>query len=194
MLNLKLTPDDDGQRVGVLRPVYDGRIWVDGNGSWEPEQAVRVGRELARHGVEMLEQPLPPRDLDALRYVSEHSPMPVYADEDCHGPDDVLRLRRRVSGINVKLVKCGGLLAAQETIALTRRAGLGVMLGCKLESSLGLTAMAQLGALADHLDLDGHVGLADDPFTGAEVTAGAVTLPAGTGLGVTTKQTNDGGK
>ncbi|MGI5259350.1 mandelate racemase/muconate lactonizing enzyme family protein [Streptomyces angustmyceticus] len=194
VLKLKFTPDDDGRRVRVLRSVYEGRIRVDANGSWEPAQAVRVARELAGYDVEMLEQPVPPRDLDALRFVSEHAPLPVYADEDCHGPDDVLRLRRRVSGINVKLVKCGGLLAAQETIALARRAGLGVMLGCKLESSLGVTAMAQLGALADHLDLDGHVGLANDPFTGAEVTAGAVTLPAGPGLGVTTKQTNDGEK
>ncbi|QEV17962.1 dipeptide epimerase [Streptomyces alboniger] len=192
VLKLKYTPDDDGSRVRVLRSVYDGRIRVDGNGSWEPEQAVRVAHELGRYGVEMLEQPVPPGEVDALRYVSDRAPLPVYADEDCHGPDDVQRLRGQVAGINIKLVKCGGLLAARETIDLARRAGLAVMLGCKLESSLGVTAMAQLAGLADHLDLDGHVGLVDDPFTGADVTAGVVTLPPGPGLGVTANQMNDG--
>jgi L-alanine-DL-glutamate epimerase-like enolase superfamily enzyme len=186
VLKLKFTPEDDGSRAGLLRSVYGGRIRVDGNGSWSPEQALRVARTLHRHGVELLEQPVPPGDPDALRYLHERSPVPVYADEDCAGPEDVLRLRGRVSGVNVKLVKCGGLLAARETVALARRAGLRVMLGCKLESALGVTAMAQLAPLADELDLDGHLGLVGDPFTGVAVERGGIGLPTAAGLGATT--------
>ncbi len=184
VLKLKMTAADDGSRAGVLRSVYEGRIWVDGNGSWSPEQALRVAAELARHEVELLEQPVPPGQLDALAMVHERSPVPVLADEDCQGPDDVLALRGRVTGVNVKLIKCGGLGPALETALLARACGLRVMLGCKTESSLGVTAMAQLAGLADYLDLDGHLGLRDDPFTGARIEHGVITLPDGPGLGV----------
>lgn len=192
VLKLKFTPDDDGSRAGVLRSVYGGRIRVDGNGSWSLDQALEVARELHRHGVELLEQPVPPGDPDALRHLHEHSPVPVYADEDCTGPEDVPRLAGRVSGVNIKLVKCGGLLAARETITLARQAGLRVMLGCKLESSLGVTAMAQLAPLADHLDLDGHVGLVGDPFSGASVESGVIGLPTAPGVGAITNTANYG--
>ncbi|MFE3111443.1 mandelate racemase/muconate lactonizing enzyme family protein [Kitasatospora indigofera] len=185
VLKLKLTPEDDGSRAGVLRSVYGGRIRVDGNGSWSPEQALRVAAELHRHDVELLEQPVAPGRLDELRYVHQRSPVPVFADEDCAGPADVLRLRGRAAGINIKLLKCGGLDRAQEMITLARAGGLRVMLGCKVESTLGTTAMAQLAGLADHLDLDGPVGLLDDPFTGMRVDRGALTLPSAPGIGAT---------
>ncbi|WP_405508007.1 mandelate racemase/muconate lactonizing enzyme family protein [Streptomyces purpurascens] len=185
ILKLKLTPGDDGSRAGVLRSVYDGRIRVDGNGSWSPDQALRVAEELHRHGVELLEQPVAPGALDDLRYVHERSPVPVFADEDCGGPEDVLRLRDRVSGINIKLAKSGGLAAAHEMLTLARACGLTTMLGCKVESALGTTAMAQLAPLADHLDLDGPVGLLDDPFTGVRIDRGALTLPTTPGIGAT---------
>ncbi|MFE7778552.1 mandelate racemase/muconate lactonizing enzyme family protein [Streptomyces sp. NPDC057445] len=189
VLKLKLTPEDDGSRAGVLRSVYAGRIRVDGNGSWSPDQALRVAEELHRHGVELLEQPVAPGALDDLRYVHERSPVPVFADEDCAGPEDVLRLRGRVSGVNIKLIRCGGLLRAREAITLARGCGLGVMLGCKLESALGVTAMAQLAGLADHLDLDGHLGLVDDPFSGATVDRGVLTVPGSPGIGATANRT-----
>ncbi|MFR0352437.1 enolase C-terminal domain-like protein [Streptomyces sediminimaris] len=190
VLKLKFTPDDDGSRAGLLRSVYGGRIRVDGNGSWTPGRALGVARALHRYGVELLEQPVPPGDVEALRYVHENSPVPVYADEECSGPEDVPRLTGRVSGVNVKLVKCGGLLAARETVTLARRAGLRVMLGCKLESALGVTAMAQLAPLADELDLDGHLGLLGDPFTGATVDRGVIGLPTAPGLGAVMNTVN----
>ncbi|WP_338675176.1 dipeptide epimerase [Streptomyces sp. SCSIO 30461] len=185
ILKLKLTPEDDGSRAGVLRSVYDGRIRVDGNGSWTPDQALRVAEKLHRHGVELLEQPVAPGTLDDLRYVHERSPIPVFADEDCIGREDVLRLRGRVSGINIKLVKCGGLTHAHEMLTLARACGLKTMLGCKVESALGTTAMAQLAGLADHLDLDGPVGLLDDPFTGVRIDRGVLALPVAPGIGAT---------
>jgi L-alanine-DL-glutamate epimerase-like enolase superfamily enzyme len=186
ILKLKMTSADDGRRAGVLREVYDGRIWVDGNCSWTAERAVAVSRELARHGVELLEQPVPAGQLNELRYVHENSPIPVLADEDCVGRDDILRLRGHVAGVNIKLTKCGGLLAALDMITLARAVGLRIMLGCKNESTLGVTAMAQLAGLADHLDLDGPLLLVGDPFTGMAIDHGVLTLPAGPGLGVST--------
>lgn len=188
VVKLKLTPQDDGSRAGVLRSVYGGQILVDGNGSWTPEQAVRVAEELHRHGVELLEQPVAAGAPDeALAYVHERSPVPVFADEDCVGPGDVLRLRGRASGINIKLVKCGGLLAAREMITLARQCGLEVMLGCKVESALGVTAMAQLAGLADHLDLDGHLGLVGDPFDGIRIDRGSLVVPLAPGIGARAK-------
>ncbi|MEU0674243.1 enolase C-terminal domain-like protein [Streptomyces sp. NPDC006172] len=183
ILKLKFTPEDDGSRAGILRSVYHGRIRVDGNGSWTPDQALRVAEELHRHGVELLEQPVAPGTLDDLQYVHERSPVPVFADEDCNGPEDVLLLRGRVSGINIKLLTCGGLAHVQEMLALARACGLKTILGCKVESVLGTTAMAHLAGLADHLDLDGPLGLLDDPFTGVRIDRGALTLPAAPGIG-----------
>lgn len=183
VVKLKLRPEDDGSVAGVLRAVYDGRIRVDGNGSWSPEQAVRVAEELHRHGVELLEQPVPPGAPEDLRYVHERSPVPVFADEDCAGPQDVLRLRGCVAGINVKLVTCGGLARASEMLTLARASGLRTMLGCKVESTLGTTAMAQLAPLAHHLDLDGPVGLRGDPFTGMGIDHGRLVLPTAPGIG-----------
>lgn len=185
ILKLKMTPGSDIQIVGRLRDVYDGRIWIDGNGSWDAEQAVAAAKDFHRYGVELLEQPVRSGQLDAMRYVREHSHVPIVADEDCIGPDDVLKLRGCADVINIKLLKCGGLRRAHEMIRLARRAGLQVMLGCKTESVVGITAMAQLAGLGDYLDLDGNLDLCDDPFVGITVDDyGRIKLPEGPGLGI----------
>ncbi len=183
VIKLKLTPDDDGSRVALLRSVYAGRIRVDGNGSWTRDQALVIALRLAELDVDLLEQPVPPGALDDLQYLHERSPVPIFADEDCATPDDVLRLQGRVSGVNLKLVTAGGLLRARDMAILARRCGLEVMLGSKVESVLGVTAMAQLAPLADHLDLDGSLGLREDPFTGLTVDRGTVRLPEAPGVG-----------
>ncbi len=183
IIKLKLTADADLAIVGKLRAVYRGRIWIDGNGAWTAEQAVMVAEELARHRVELLEQPIRAGSLDALRYVHARSPVPIVADEDCVVPGDVARLAGCASAINIKLVKCGGLAPAREMIGAARRLGLRVMLGCKTESVLGVTAMAQLAGLADYLDLDGALELLADPFTGATIARGRLALPDDPGLG-----------
>lgn len=194
ILKLKLTPADDGRRVAVLREVYGGRIWVDGNGSWDPRRAVAIAEELHRLGVELLEQPIRPGAAHLLRFVRERSPVPIVADEDCSGPADVLRLRGCADAVNIKPSGCGGLRRAREMVTLARHAGLKVMLGCKTESALGVTATAQLGGLADYLDLDGHLDLLDDPFTGIGIDRGEVTLPDRPGLGVTVRHRSHRGK
>ena len=190
VLKLKLTPSDDGSRAGVLRSVYPGRIRVDGNGSWSVMQALRVIEELARHDVELVEQPIAPGRLDELGEIHQRSPLPLFADEDCLGPDDVARLAGLVDGVNIKLVKTGGLQRARRAIDRARQHGLSVMLGSKLESSLGVTAMAQLAGLADHLDLDGHLLLLDDPFTGIQVDHGVIEMPTGPGTGAELRRTD----
>jgi L-alanine-DL-glutamate epimerase-like enolase superfamily enzyme len=184
ILKLKLAAGAELAIVARLREVYAGRIWIDGNGAWSPDEALAAAEIFQRAGVELLEQPIRAGTPDLLRYVRERSAVPIVADEDCVGPDDVARLAGCVDAINIKLVKCGGLRRARRMIALARAAGLRVMLGCKTESALGVTAMAQLGGLADYLDLDGHLELVDDPFVGLGVDRGRITLSEAPGLGV----------
>ncbi len=185
-LKLKMGAEPDFDRVCAVRAEFSGLLCVDGNGAWSATQAVGVLRQLADCGVDLVEQPIAAGAPDALHELSAKSPLPIVADEDCIGPDDILRLRGCVHGVNIKLLKCGGLRAALKMIWLARQAGLKVMLGCKVESSIGVTAMAQLGGLADWLDLDGHLNLSNDPYRGIAVEQGRVSLPDAPGLGLRT--------
>jgi len=131
-----------------------------------------------------VEQPLPPHDLEGLRFVRERSPLPFIADESCIVASDIPRLAGVVDGINLKLSKCGGLREALRMIATARSHGMLVMAGCMIESSLGISAAAHLAPLLDYADLDGAALLADDPFRGASIAGGRIAIPAGPGLGV----------
>lgn len=182
ILKLKMKRPD-ANLVARVRDVYSGRLWIDANGGWTPEEAVTAAERFARYDVELLEQPVPPGTPSALRFVHERAPLAIVADEDCLGPADVLALAGCAHAINIKLLKCGGLRRAFEMIALARRASLRVMLGCKTESVLGTTAIAQLGGLADFLDVDGHLDVLDDPYEGIAVDHGRVVLPSRPGLG-----------
>jgi L-alanine-DL-glutamate epimerase-like enolase superfamily enzyme len=193
ILKLKLTPASDPQVLGRVRDVYPGRLWIDGNGAWSAAQAIAAAEIFHCHGVELLEQPIAAGTPDVLRFVRERSPVPIVADEDCMGPRDVPRLEGCADVINVKLLKCGGLRRAIEMIHLAHQAGLRVMLGCKTESVLGVTAMAQLAGLADYVDLDGHLDVLEDPYAGIAIECGQITLPAGPGLGITPAQTPNTG-
>lgn len=186
VLKLKATRDMDMRVIGKIRQVYTGDIWIDGNGCWDVARAIEEAHRLADYGVEFIEQPIAPGNLSELRRVRDMSPIPIIADEDCQGPDDVELLVDHVDGINIKLIKCGGLLDAMTMVLRAKSYGLKVMLGCKTESVLGITAIAHLAGFADYLDLDGHLDLKDDPCTGVVVENGALKkLPDGPGLGVT---------
>jgi L-Ala-D/L-Glu epimerase len=132
----------------------------------------------------VLEQPLPPHDLDGLAAVTRASTIPVIADESCLVSTDIPRLVGVVDGINIKLAKCGSLREALRMIAVARAHGLLVMVGCMIESSVGITAAAHFTPLVDLVDLDGAALLSDDPFAGATIEAGRVALPTTPGLGV----------
>jgi L-Ala-D/L-Glu epimerase len=185
-LKLKLGGRDelDVERVRAVRSVTELPLMVDVNEYWDVEEAISNVAALAELGVEYVEQPLPAGDPDGARLKHE-SALPIYVDEDCHTLADVRACAERAHGINIKLAKSGGIREAVKMAAAARALGLGVMLGCMLESGLGIAAGAQLASLCDHVDLDGNLLLAQDPWEGVEFRAG-VQLPADApGLGVT---------
>lgn len=186
VLKVKLGGDRDEAIIRAVRAAAPAKVLrVDANAAWTPKQALAIMPLLAELGVELVEQPVAAHDLDGLRFVRERSPLPIVADESCRVAADVPRLAGAVDGVNIKLAKCGSLREAVRITACARAHGLRVMLGCMIESSLGITAAAHLAPLMDWLDLDGAALLADDPFAGATIDGGVVTLPAGPGLGVT---------
>jgi L-Ala-D/L-Glu epimerase / N-acetyl-D-glutamate racemase len=185
VLKVKLGTDRDDDIVRAVRGAAPGKvIRVDANAAWTPKHAVAMIERLARHGVEFVEQPLPPDDVDGLRFVREHSALPLIADESCITASDIPRLAGAVDGINIKLAKCGGLREARRMIATARAHGLRVMMGCMIETSLGITAAAHLAPLLDFADLDGAALLADDPYVGATIAGGHIAIPDAPGLGV----------
>jgi L-alanine-DL-glutamate epimerase-like enolase superfamily enzyme len=157
---------------------------VDANGGWSLQDALTMCRWLAARGVEYVEQPLPRGAEDDLPYLHRESPLPIFVDESCFDSRDVVRLADRVHGVNIKLMKCGGLSEALRMVHTARALGLQVMYGCYSDSSLAITAASQIAPLADHLDLDSHLNLLDDPFIGAELHDGKVIPTRAPGLGV----------
>jgi L-alanine-DL-glutamate epimerase-like enolase superfamily enzyme len=184
-LKLKLGGRDglDVERVRAVRAVSDVPLQVDVNEYWSLDEALESLPQLAALGVEYCEQPLAAGDADGAE-LKARSPLPVYVDEDCHTLADVPPCAERAHGINIKLAKSGGIREAVRMAHAARALGLGVMLGCMVESGLGIAAGAQIASLCDHVDLDGNLLLARDPWPGVELADG-VQLPADApGLGV----------
>ena len=185
ILKVKLGTPRDIEIIQKLREVTDKPIYVDANTAWTPKEAVPKIRELAQYGVELIEQPTKPYDLAGLKFVREHSELPIIADESVKRASDIPALAECVDGINIKLVKCGGLLEARRMINVARAHGLSIMLGCMIESSLSITAAAHLTPLVDYADLDGNLLIANDPYTGVTLDEGKLILPKHPGIGVT---------
>jgi L-Ala-D/L-Glu epimerase len=184
VLKVKMGSADDREVLTAVRDTTDRPIRVDANEGWTPEEARERLDWLARLGVELVEQPLPADRLDDTRALRRVSPLPFYADESVHRAEDIPRLVGAFDGINIKLMKCGGLAEAMRMIAVARAHGLKVMLGCMIESSVAITAAAHLSPLVDTADLDGNLLLDADPFTGATIVDGRIRLPDAPGLGV----------
>jgi L-Ala-D/L-Glu epimerase / N-acetyl-D-glutamate racemase len=184
-LKLKLGARDgrDVERVRAVRETTEAPLQVDVNEYWTVDEALDSLPQLAELGVEYCEQPLPARDPDGAR-LKAASPIPIYVDEDCHRLQDVAACAERAHGINIKLAKSGGIREAVRMAHAARALGLGVMLGCMVESGLGIGAAAQIASLCDHVDLDGNLLLARDPWPGVDFVDG-VQIPADEpGLGV----------
>ncbi len=164
-------------------------VRVDANEGWDLETAIEKTLELYRRKVELCEQPLPHADEDDLRQLKRVCPIPVILDESIVGVKEVDERHDQGHGINIKLMKCGGITPALEMIEHAAAHGLRVMIGCMLETSLGVTAAAHLSPLCDYADLDGNLLLRDDPFEGVRVEAGKLVLPVTPGLGVTRRAT-----
>lgn len=160
------------------------RIYVDANGGWSLDDAVKMCHWLAEQGVKYVEQPLLRGQEEKLPQLYRQSPLPIFVDESCFTSHDIPRLADRVHGVNIKLMKCGGLTAAIRMAHTAKASGLQVMFGCYSDSSLANTAAAHLSPLADYIDLDSHLNLVDDPFTGAFVQHGRILPNDLPGLGV----------
>jgi len=186
ILKIKLGGGNDEEIMEAVRSVTDKPLRVDANEGWATrEEALAKCEWLAGCNVELIEQPLPAGRIEEMRWLRERSPLPLVADEDVLIAADLPRLAGAFHGINLKLMKSGGILEGLKMIHVARALGLKVMIGCMIESSLGITAAAHLGALADWIDLDGNLLIKDDPFSGVITVDGRITLPRGPGLGVT---------
>lgn len=184
ILKVKVGTASDRQNLTAIREVSSARIRVDANAAWTAKQAVAALDALREFDLELVEQPVAADDLDGLRFVREHTPLPVIGDESCVVPSDIPRVLGCVDGINIKLVKCGGLRRAFQMIQTARACGLQVMMGCMIESSILITAAAHLSPLLDYADLDGNLLLTDDPYQGVTAERGQLRLPVRPGLGV----------
>ncbi|MEF9907032.1 dipeptide epimerase [Streptomyces sp. P9-A2] len=178
-------PEEDVERVRVVRDAAPrARLLLDPNGAWTMRQATALLPRFAELGVEAVEQPLAPGDPEALGSLAERSPLPVIADEDAMDLEAVRRLAGRVHGVNVKLAECGGVHAALRITELLDGSGTELMLGCLTASSLGLAPAVHLAGRARWTDLDGHLLLAHDPWTGIGGEDGFVRASGLPGLGV----------
>jgi len=181
-LKLKLGGFDglDVERVKAVRGVTDLPLMCDANEAWSLDEALEIIPQL---DVEYVEQPLKAGDEDGPA-LKERSPVSIYVDEDCHTVADVAECAERAHGINIKLAKSGGIREAVRMVHAARALGLGVMLGCMVESGLGIAAGAQIASLMDHVDLDGNLLLAEDPWPGVQFVDGVQRPSDRPGLGV----------
>jgi L-Ala-D/L-Glu epimerase len=185
-LKLKLGGMDglDVERVRAVRGVAgEVPLQVDVNEGWSLDEALEALPQLAELGLQYCEQPLPAGDPGGPE-LKARSPVPIYVDEDCHTLGDVAACAERAHGINVKLAKSGGIHEAVRMVHAARALGLGCMLGCMVESGLGISAGAQVASLFDHVDLDGNLLLAHDPWPGVPFVDGVQLPPEEPGLGV----------
>jgi L-alanine-DL-glutamate epimerase-like enolase superfamily enzyme len=184
-LKLKLGGRDglDVKRVRAVRGATDRPLQVDVNEYWTLAEALDALPELARLGVQYCEQPLPAGDSGGTE-LKRRSPIPIYVDEDCHTLADVAGCAAIAHGINLKLAKSGGIREAVRMAQAARALGLEVMLGCMIESGLGISPGAQIASLCDHVDLDGNLLLAHDPWPGIEFRGGVQRPSDQPGLGV----------
>jgi L-alanine-DL-glutamate epimerase-like enolase superfamily enzyme len=184
-LKLKLGGRDglDVERVRAVRSVTEVPLQVDVNEYWSLDEAQDALPQLKALGVEYCEQPLPAGDPGGPE-LRAASPVPIYVDEDCHTLADVAACAERAHGINIKLAKSGGVREAVRMAAAARALGLGVMLGCMVESGLGIAPGAHIASLCDHVDLDGNLLLREDPWPGVRLVDGVQTPSDLPGLGV----------
>ncbi len=187
ILKIKVGTRHDLDIIKAIRDVSNAVIRVDANAGWTPKEAIKNIEALLPYNIEFVEQPVAAQDLKGLKMVRENSALPIIADESCVTVEDIPVIADCVDGINIKLMKCGGILQALKMIHVARAHNLRIMLGCMIESSLAITAAAHLTPLVDYADLDGHLLIDDDAYEGVKVENGKLILPERPGLGVVEK-------
>ncbi|NOY36557.1 MAG: dipeptide epimerase [Chlorobi bacterium] len=188
ILKVKITGQNDKEAIEAIRSVSNKPIRVDVNEGWkDKEKAIREIEWLANQGIEFIEQPMPVGMLNETRWLRERSPVPIVADEAVNTSADVLKIAGAYDGINIKLMKSGGLLEAFRMTHLARLLNMDIMLGCMIESSVGIAAAVQLQSLARWVDLDGNLLIRNDPFTGLTFKDGYWVLSGDPGIGIKPK-------
>jgi L-alanine-DL-glutamate epimerase-like enolase superfamily enzyme len=180
---IKLGTDQDLEIVRELRKNTNSIFRVDANCAWTVDQAISYSEELALLGVEFIEQPLTKDNLEGMREVFAHSKLPLMADESCISESDVEKCQGRFHGVNIKLVKAGGITPALRMIQQAKSLGMKTMVGCMTESSVGISAIAHIAPLLDYVDMDGAMLLAKDPAKGVRIFPEEVIFPEGPGIG-----------
>jgi len=180
---IKLGTDQDLEIVRELRKNTNSIFRVDANCAWTVDQAISYSEELALLGVEFIEQPLAKDNLEGMREVFAHSKLPLIADESCISEADVDKCQGRFHGVNIKLVKAGGITPALRMIQQAKALGMKTMVGCMTESSVGISAIANIAPLLDYVDMDGAMLLAKDPAKGVRIFPDEVLFPEGPGIG-----------
>ena len=185
ILKVKLGRDNDKEMIETIRSVTNLPIAIDANQGWKDKKyALDMIHWLNERGIVMIEQPMPKTQIDDIAWVTEHSPLPVFADESIQRLKDVAAQKGIFTGINIKLMKCTGMREAWKMLNLARAMDMKVMIGCMTETSCACSAAAQLSPAVDFADLDGNLLIANDRFRGMEVVNGKITIPDLPGIGV----------
>lgn len=185
VLKVKVGLDTDEATIEAVRSATKKPLRVDANEGWkDKEEAVRKINWLEKQGVEFIEQPMPASMIEETRWVRGRVHIPIVADEACLHPSDIPKLVNAFDGVNIKLMKSGGMLEAYRMIQIAKSLGMKTMLGCMIESSIGVTAAAHLSPMVDYADLDGNLLIANDPYIGVTVRQGKLILPDRPGLGL----------
>ena len=189
-IKLGMGEEQDKRMIRLVRSINgDTPICIDANQGWTDRyMALDMIAWLKENGVTMIEQPMSKYDLDSHAWLCERSPLPIIADESCQRLTDIRRLTGAFHGINIKLMKCTGMREAREMITLARALGLKLMIGCMTETSVAISAAAQLSPEMEWADLDGNILLSNDCFDGMKLSGGKITLSDLPGIGVTARQ------
>lgn len=187
---IKLGYENDVEIIEAIREATESVIRIDANGGWDLDESKEKIERLAELNVELIEQPMPPDKKEEMTYLLSTSSLPLIADESCQGLSDIEMCAGQFHGINIKLMKCGGITPARQMIDLARKHGLKIMIGCMTESSIGISAAAQLVPFVDYVDLDGTMLIKDDIATGVLLRDGHMNYPDLPGLGCTLTEQN----
>ncbi|MBC8344984.1 MAG: dipeptide epimerase [Candidatus Marinimicrobia bacterium] len=183
-IKLGMGENQDKAIMNAIRAETDTLIRVDANEGWDLDTGIKMCKWLAERNVEFVEQPFKSTNLKDTAALREKSPLPLIADENSLNSGDIPGIHGVFDGINIKLMKCGNLFEAMKMVKMARERDMSIMLGCMIESSIGITAAAHLSPLVDYADLDGNLLINNDPYLGVTVENGKLVLPKGNGLGV----------
>jgi L-alanine-DL-glutamate epimerase-like enolase superfamily enzyme len=192
VIKVKLGSPDDEAIVAAIRKATTAKIQLDANAGWTREKALEIIPRLEQYGIELIEQPLATDDIDGMRWLNrklkkQNVKVSIYADESVKNSRDVASLAGAVDGVVIKLMKAEGIREAMRAIHTARALDMQVMMGCMVETSVGVTAAAHLGALCDYIDLDGPILINNDPYNGIVYEGAKIHLSDRPGLGITPK-------